>query len=590
MVYVIYGVILRKCKSTIVNLQIVFNDINICIGCYSSSTSIRRLCNRNESERHQGRIFQAAITWDPPIFPKLASSRGMTQIDFLKRFFPEDAFLERSSHNVFLGTGTQSAQRSRIFNDSLPDNKTGNNLCQTIVHDVFDSELWAEMVYVCKSTCNEGVTDDSREQLEQYLDSCIEDLQALLTSEQVSYLQSLSLIERTEAVVFLFLMKALRIDANQVERLLTIIAETDTAHAPSPILSYDSYHRYIQFGRYPQTVADRQTATALKAVTPVDGIYSLHDQQYVRLTANLHTDYNIYSGDFTFANGDPIQDGQEYFFRIEPIHWRILDETDDHYLILSDRILDHILFNNTIKRTAFYFAGNRLANNWEDSTLFNWLNQDLPGYFLHDAFSQEERDQIPQMQISNLSPWKENDYTSQKVFPLSYDEAMKYLFNFNEEELAMQQRRAVNGDTDLKPCLDAIAFMTDYAVCRGVCPCDLGSYLSYFESYAYVTNESTPSVESIWQILQNQGRMKADEILKAGTWWLRSPGNPDARFPDFDLPIDYTRRVCDIMEDGHLCQRGSNVDGGRFEHGRRPEACDGTRNGVRPALYLPKHL
>lgn len=522
-----------------------------------------------------------------PLFPNMSTSRGMNQISFLKCFFPEQSFLKRISENVFLGSGTSASQRSNLFNMSLPESR-GDNLCAEILN-VFDRDLWQEMLLLCAHTIDNGTTEESKLALDDFLCTVITDMTDTLSKNQIDFLLKSSINIKTESVVFLLMLRALYADQTTIQSIMEIIISNNNSQPSSPISVFGEY-RYICFGHYPQTVASEKTAQMLTKISPENGIYTLNGEQYIKCLSNLHSDYNIYSGDYIFSNGVPIKNQHEYFFKIEPIVWRILKETENHYLILSDKILDHVLFNTKISRTAYYYSGNYLANSWEGSSLFNWFNRNRPGCFLFEAFTTDEQDQIRETVLSNSSPWKDNDDTCQKIFALSYDEVNEYLLNFSELERKIQNYKIANNDVDLKPCLDAIAFMTDYAICRGVCPCDFGNYLQYFEEFSYFSNsfEILPTEEYLEEICISQGRWKKDEKLKTGTWWLRSPGNPAARFKNFDEQNDYTRRVCDIMEDGHLCERGSNVDGGLFERGRRPESCDGTRNGIRPALYLIK--
>lgn len=519
-----------------------------------------------------------------PLFSKLSSVRGMSQIDFLKKFFPETNFLKKISENVFLGIGTSASQRSTLFNHSLPLSR-GKNLCAQII-EVFDSNLWKEMLSICKNTIEIGLAKENEPALNEYLNCLLSNVETdiPLIQNNIDYLLNLSLVEKTESVVFFILLISLYADQNVMSTVFNIIKNNSTN--PHTITAFGDY-RYISFGHYPQTVADEQTSLQLATLIPKNGIYYFNENKYIKFTSNLHSDYKIYRDDFVFSNGNPIENQKEYFFKLEPIKWRILTETDTDYFILSDKILDHILFNTQISRTTLYYSGNYLANSWEGSSIFNWFNNNYPGCFLHDAFSQEEQDQIKEIDLSNSSPWKENADTNQKIFALSYNEAIEYLLHYNSIEKDVQNHKLLINDVDLKPCFNAIAFMTDYAICRGVCPSDFGNYLQYFE-YPLLNNTVQPTETSLIEMCKNQGRWNKGDKLKTGTWWLRSPGNPDARFKNFDEQNDYTRRVCDIMEDGHLCERGSNVDGGLYDRGRRPESCDGTRNGIRPALYLKK--
>lgn len=60
------------------------------------------------------------------------------------------------------------------------------------------------------------------------------------------------------------------------------------------------------------------------------------------------------------------------YFVYEPLNWRILDETDDQILLLSDQVVDCRYYHNTAE-----------AAEWLSSDLCQWLN----GYFLETALS-----------------------------------------------------------------------------------------------------------------------------------------------------------------------------------------------------------
>lgn len=525
---------------------------------------------------------------DKPLFPLWSTPRGMGQIDFLNCFFPRESFLGLVSENVFFGTGTSASQRSNLFNRALPKSRAKSLRINILKY--FSNSVWNEMLLLTGKALADGTTEEASKWLDSHLNHIIEELAEIVSYGQREELIEKPLLEKTAVAVLLVLMNSLYATSEDMHYVLDVIFNRDMNQGVFSVVNIGNT-KYLEFGHYPQTVASSKTHRILQTIEPQEGVYYYKDEKYIKWKSSLHTDFNMFGDDFVFSDGTPIQNNCEYFFRIEPIRWKILNETESQYFVLADKILDHVLFNTSISRTTFYFSGKFLANSWEGSYLFNWLNRNQEGCFIHEAFDAEEQKQIKETVVSNAAPWKEYDDTCQRVFPLSYDEAVMYLLHYSDSEKKVQAVKFANNDVDLKPCLNAMAFMTDFAICRGVCPCNFGSYLQYFEHYSYFVPSAAdmPTNETILSELIAQGRIQSGEILKTGTWWLRSPGNPAARFKNFDEQNDYTRRVCDIMEDGHLCERGSNVDGGLFERGRRPESCDGTRNGVRPALYLKKY-
>lgn len=105
---------------------------------------------------------------------------------------------------------------------------------------------------------------------------------------------------------------------------------------------------------------------------------------------------------------------------MERISWTVLDQSDDGILLISDDILDCKKFNETETDVT-----------WATSDLHTWLNGD----FLNTAFNSAEQEIIKTTLV--VTPDNESygtdsgDDTNDKVFMLSYDEAMSY---FGEEE------------------------------------------------------------------------------------------------------------------------------------------------------------
>jgi len=88
------------------------------------------------------------------------------------------------------------------------------------------------------------------------------------------------------------------------------------------------------------------------------------------------------------------------------ITWRILAQKGNKLLIISEKGLDTIPYNEEIKDIT-----------WEKCTLRKWLNTE----FIDSAFSQEQQKYIIQSEVENSGI-----ITLDKVFLLSIDEVNKY--------------------------------------------------------------------------------------------------------------------------------------------------------------------
>ncbi|MFA7506614.1 MAG: DUF6273 domain-containing protein, partial [Bacilli bacterium] len=231
---------------------------------------------------------------------------------------------------------------------------------------------------------------------------------------------------------------------------------------------------YVYYGTYPQTVVDDSALiSSLNTLTSTNasGYFEFEGEEYSKVVATPHR-----SG-YKFINGSTIQSGQTYYFKVEPIKWRVLEETDGTYTLLSEYIIDKQVFytssdNRTIGGQTIY------ANNYEHSTIREWLNN----AFYNKAFTAPEKggiltsfvDNSASTTPSSTNPYFSND-TLDKVYLLSYQEATSSTYGSSTSST----RRAVT---------------TDYA--RAV-----GAYMNTSTSY-----------------------------YGNGYWWLRSPDNSNSSY------------------------------------------------------------
>ncbi len=184
-----------------------------------------------------------------------------------------------------------------------------------------------------------------------------------------------------------------------------------------------------------------------------------------RTTDDSPTNDNTYQ----YANGYSLN--AVYWFKYEPIKWRILEEENGYATLLCEMIIDgqeyyHLEETKTVGEETVY------PNNYAESNIRRWLN----GNFYETAFNESEQKIIQTVTVDNSvastgyssNPYACND-TEDRVWLLSYKEATE---------------------------LDNEKQTTEYARCQGV-------YVYKNTSSNYVGNSS---------------------------WWLRSPGNSNSRF------------------------------------------------------------
>ncbi|MBQ8178524.1 MAG: cadherin-like beta sandwich domain-containing protein [Clostridia bacterium] len=222
---------------------------------------------------------------------------------------------------------------------------------------------------------------------------------------------------------------------------------------------YTRNDSYITFGSYPQTrVTDYTTTQALKEMAgsmPSSsygynwtsyGYYqsgSVSDYMWYidleyngekyrgvyftsyRLTNITYTDVsNVIS--YTYQDDAGYSLNNAYWFKYEPIKWRIMSEADGKAVILSELILDSQEFYHS--RDTRTEDGNTVyANNWEYSNIRKWLNDN----FYNVAFTELQKAIIVATELDNKTTGKngtENTYTScqnnttDNVYLLAYQE------------------------------------------------------------------------------------------------------------------------------------------------------------------------
>ena len=193
---------------------------------------------------------------------------------------------------------------------------------------------------------------------------------------------------------------------------------------------------YIYFGEYPQSLKDNDVE--ISNVRDNRGYYLGSDGfYYAKVVANHNHRWDSYD---SFSNGEAIVKGNTYYFRVEPIRWRILTEINGELFILCDSIIDcHV-----------YDEGNN--NNYELSDIRKWLNNT----FYSTAFETLQAELIKTTNVDNSlsSTGDKNNSnvcnnTNDKVFLLSYQEVTNESLGF-----------ATDTDRKMKE--------SDYAIVMGV--------------------------------------------------------------------------------------------------------------------------
>ena len=240
----------------------------------------------------------------------------------------------------------------------------------------------------------------------------------------------------------------------------------------------DADGRYILFGQYPQTI--KSADVTVGDVADGDGYYLGSDgERYAKVVADP------YGSGYTFSDGSSVTDGATYYFKVEPIRWRILSEDGGSAFILADGILAN----------KVYDTGGSSSNNYKNSDIRAWLN----GEFLNVAFGEVAQSLIETTEVDNSASStgdSSNQYacenTFDKVFLLSSREATDSAYGFASS----------SSTSDTARCMT----VSDYAR-------SAGAYMDTSSSY-----------------------------FGCGRWWLRSPyshSSYDARNVIYRGSADY---------------------------------------------------
>lgn len=153
-----------------------------------------------------------------------------------------------------------------------------------------------------------------------------------------------------------------------------------------------------------------------------------------------------------------------YWFKYEPIKWRVLDP--DTGMVISENILDVQAFNN-------YCSTYGVTNNYMLSSIRNWLNNDFYSF----AFSVAQQNKIDYTLLEDLT---ENPYD--KIYLLSANDALNAEYGFKME-------------------FDRKARGNDYARCQGLRQATHEDY--YGKSYWYLRTPNEDVCQMVWAVDQD---------------------------------------------------------------------------------------
>lgn len=195
----------------------------------------------------------------------------------------------------------------------------------------------------------------------------------------------------------------------------------------------------ITFGSYPQTkVTDASLIAQLNLQTlSADNTVDWGGERYKRV---YFTQYTPAYYSIEMPNGASYQDDNGYYintvywFKFEPVQWRVLSDSNGQLMVLSEKLLDSRSFNNSASST------------WGVCALRTWLNDS----FYNTVFSPDEKAQIN----TSTGVTTGSSTTNDKLFLLSSNEALTPAYGFSANRSTADTARRAQG--------------SDYAKSRGL--------------------------------------------------------------------------------------------------------------------------
>ena len=258
---------------------------------------------------------------------------------------------------------------------------------------------------------------------------------------------------------------------------------------------------YIYFGEYPQSLkADDVTVTDTKDSR---GYYLGSDNAYyAKVTGNPYS-----SSGYAFANDETVVMGTAYYFKVEPILWRILAQDDGTAMILCDSII--------VGKTYHSGGFNNDSNEYGSSGIRSWLNNQ----FYQNTFSELERELILTTTVDNSvasTGYTSNRYagadTSDKIFLLSYVEVTNTEYGFSDGTQVDESREMQ---------------VSDYSRATGVWMNTTRSDNNYGNGYWWLRSPYYNDKEIVRQI-GNDGKLTMGDAGRNGAgvvpaMWIRLP-------------------------------------------------------------------
>lgn len=174
------------------------------------------------------------------------------------------------------------------------------------------------------------------------------------------------------------------------------------------IPTYDSATNTVKYGMYPRTAINDSTI-----LTALNNMYenSSHEQKEYVYGGQLYypeVSHLAASVNWNFKNGDKILDNTLYWYRVEPITWKVLSSSENDKFLFATEAITCSKFDDS-------------SNNYENSYIRHWLNND----FYNMAFGTSDS----YIKVTTVVNSGCSD-TEDKIFLLSMSETLDSSYGF----------------------------------------------------------------------------------------------------------------------------------------------------------------
>lgn len=257
--------------------------------------------------------------------------------------------------------------------------------------------------------------------------------------------------------------------------------ESNIDEGESP--SIDLNNQKVTFGLYPQIkINDTDLIDSLskKAVSISNDWYKYNDEYYAKAIGQLTDTKDTGGWSKYFSDDEEIVVGKTYWFKCMPIIWNIFKEEDDRYILMTERIIDVTIFDET-------------SNNYQQSRVREWLNND----FYNAAFLNSNKSYILTSEVDNSASQTDADSAS-LACENTYDKV--YLPSYQDTGGDAN----VRGKGGYPTVSEYLAVLTDYAFCKGAYKIPSNSSGFYWLRSPSSANNNDQAVVDAWYNLHGQ--------------------------------------------------------------------------------------